>query len=64
MAGYDIYEKDGAVFRGKAGSFLVSEIQIGDEWIPYRGDRVAPALFGDHIGGPDDRGSDARDNKI
>ncbi len=53
MALFDLYEKDGAVFRKPASRRhgIVDEVQHTDgSWKPYTGDRLAPVSFGDHIG--------------
>jgi len=49
MARYNIYEKDGAVLRGRAGSGFVTEVLGPDGWEPYHGDPVAPVTFGDFL---------------
>ena len=49
MARYNIYEKEGAVFRGRAGSGFVTEIWGPNGWEPYNGDRLAPVVFGDFL---------------
>jgi hypothetical protein len=48
MAKYDIYEKDGAVFRkpSERKHGIVDDVQVDGEWRPYRGDRMAPVSFG------------------
>lgn len=49
---FNIFEKDGARFRAPADrqARIVDHVQQGDKWVPYKGDRVAPAMFGDHVG--------------
>jgi hypothetical protein len=49
MKRYDIYEKEGAVFRGEAGSGFVTEIQRSSGWEPYEGDCRKPVVFGDFL---------------
>lgn len=56
MALYDIYEKDGAVFRKPASAKQahVDQIQKSDgSWVDYEGDRMAPYMFGDDMGQKD-----------
>ena len=55
MAKYNIYEKDGAVFRGKAGAGFVRDVWTSEGWVPYDGDRLAPVTFGDHLRQENDR---------
>ncbi len=53
MALYDLYEKDGAVFRTPAGPCIrpIADVKQADgTWAPYKGDRMAPVTFGDHLG--------------
>lgn len=50
MVKYNIYEKEGAVFRGRAGSGFVTEIRGSEGWEPYTGDPLAPVAFGDFLG--------------
>lgn len=49
---FNIFEKDGARFRAPADrqARIVDHVQQGGKWVPYKGDRVAPAVFGDHVG--------------
>lgn len=49
VAERDIYEKDGAVFRGPAKAGFVNEVQVKGKWVPYSGDRRAPVAYGDHL---------------
>ena len=46
---YDVFEKDQAVFRGHADAGYVHEVQNGDAWKPYSGDRRAPVVFGNFV---------------
>jgi (p)ppGpp synthase/HD superfamily hydrolase len=61
MRRYDIYEKEGAVFRGRSGSHFVTEIQVGDDWQPYDGDPMRPVVFGDYLHTEDETGTDLRE---
>jgi hypothetical protein len=49
MAKYDIYEKDGVLFRGWADAGFVNEVMTSEGWRPYAGDGRAPVAFGDHV---------------
>jgi hypothetical protein len=49
MAKYNVYEKDGAIFRGRADCGFVSEVMGSDGWVPYSGDPLAPVTFGDFL---------------
>jgi hypothetical protein len=51
-AKFDIFERDGAVFRRPHGRdvALVDHVRNGDDWIPYKGDRSAPVHFGTFMG--------------
>lgn len=46
-----IFERDGAFFRMPAGrpALRVDEVKHGDQWVPYKGDRIKPAMFGDFV---------------
>lgn len=46
-----IFERDGALFRMPAGRdvLIVDEVKHGDNWTPYKGDRIKPAMFGDFV---------------
>lgn len=60
MKRYDIYEIEGAVFRGRAGCRAVSEIWTSGKWEPYTGDKVKPIAFGDYLRTEDETGTDLR----
>jgi hypothetical protein len=49
---FDIFEKDGARFRRPTGRDvpLVDHVERNGSWVPYEGDRVAPAMFGHFMG--------------
>lgn len=49
MAKYNIYEKEGAVFRGRAGCGFVTEVMTQNGWEPYNGDPCGPVTFGDFL---------------
>jgi hypothetical protein len=46
---WDIYEREGAVFRGPAGYGFASHVQRDGKWHKYTGDPRAPAVHGDLI---------------
>lgn len=52
MPKFDVFEKDGALFRRPAGReiALVDHVLNGERWEPYRGDRQKPVHFGDFLG--------------
>lgn len=49
---FRVYEKDGAIFRGPdiEHALIVDHVQHGDKWVPYNGNRAAPAMYGDFLG--------------
>lgn len=51
---YDVYERDGAVFRAPAnqGYHWVTEVQLSNgSWAKYEGqDPMKPVVFGDYLG--------------
>lgn len=51
MSKYDIYEHEGATFRKPADRKqpYVDDVLHGDKWVPYKGDRQAPCMFGDLV---------------
>lgn len=52
MALFDIFERDGAIFRRPASDLPlpITEVQRGDgKWVPYEGDRLKPVVFGDFL---------------
>src|SRR4051812_24739915 len=60
MARYDIYEKEGAIFRGRAAAGFVTDVWTPDGWEPYGGDLCAPVAFGDYLRTEDENGADLR----
>jgi len=60
MKTYDIYEKEGAVFRSKAGCIAVSEVWTSEGWQPYKGDGLKPVHLGDYLRTEDESGTDLR----
>jgi hypothetical protein len=49
LAKYDVYEKEGAVFRGPAKAGYVNQVRQAGKWVPYQGDRRAPVAFGEKV---------------
>ncbi|HUW80503.1 MAG TPA: hypothetical protein VMV54_06355 [Acidocella sp.] len=48
----DFFEQDNAKFRRHGRRGGVDEVLHGNDWHPYTGDRLAPALYGDAIEDP------------
>jgi hypothetical protein len=52
---WDFFDHDGAKFRRPASSRRgrpVTDVLHGKEWVPYEGNTLDPALFGDRISDP------------
>lgn len=49
LAKYDVYEKEGAVFRGPAKAGYVNQVRQAGKWVTYQGDRRAPVAFGEKV---------------
>lgn len=51
MAKSEFFRHDNAIYRKRPGNnaAAVDEVLHGDKWVPYKGDRSAPALFGSKI---------------
>jgi hypothetical protein len=49
---FDVYEKDGAMYRGPVGERIAEDIWLKDEerWTPFNGARTDPVLFGSYVG--------------
>jgi (p)ppGpp synthase/HD superfamily hydrolase len=60
MRRYDIYEKEGAVFRGRSCDVAMSEVWTSDGWKPYKGDGLKPVVSGDYLRTEDENGTDLR----
>jgi hypothetical protein len=63
---YTYYEKDNAYFRrlerpGGHDAASIDDVLHGDKWVPYKGDRLAPVVFGDRVDDP--LGSDSGEEK-
>jgi hypothetical protein len=48
---WEYFEHDGAYFRRDKtlGLIGVNEVRAGKRWMPYEGDPIKPAMFGDKV---------------
>lgn len=48
---YKVFEKDGAWFRMPAErqALIIDQVRRDGKWVPYAGDRCAPAMFGNFL---------------
>jgi hypothetical protein len=63
---YTYFEKDNAYFRrlngpGVHDAASIDDVLHGDKWVPYKGDALAPVVFGDEVDDP--LGSDSGEEK-
>lgn len=58
---YSYFDKDGAKFRRQNNGLTrsVDDVLHNGKWVPYQGDCLEPALYGDEIGDPLAKGGEA-----